>query len=295
MAEIFNLAERIQRLPAELCKALVSYIPKEDATILAADKVRPISVLPLVLRLYVSSRAEFPTSVLNDKLLDQQWGGRPARGVTQPLLLTDILLDLARKDHRGVVYAAQLDVSKFFNNIDPLPLMPILVRAGVPQELVSVLQQLYASMVFINKYHAGLSGPSWRPVRGIPQGDACAVILANMYMRVVLNHAGTASIQDRGQMPAVFAGCHAFLDDVTLISVTKQDLQQKVARLVQEMQSVGLAVNVQNQLGLQLEKVLMKSHSMLMARSYLELILQHSWGLTLGSQLVISTLKAPRD
>ena len=244
LCQLFELCEAQACYPDELKKALVSYIPKDADPAPTPDRVRPISVLPLVMRIYLSLRAEHLTAILDPQMLPQQWGGRPAKGVTQPLIYTDTLVDLATKRLCGPVFLAQLDITKFFNNIDPVPLLPALNRAGVPVHFTRALAELYQGLLYMNKYHSGLIGPAWKPCRGIPQGDPCAVILANWYMRVIIHHANVEHLHTDDPHLQEFPGCHVFLDDVTIADTTAEGLKLKLQRLVRAMRMVGLQVNL---------------------------------------------------
>ena len=244
LAELFTLCEHVGRFPVALTQALVSFIPKEQAKIMDPSKVRPIAVLPLVLRLYLSLRAAHITTMLDRYLLDQQWGGRRSRGVNQPLILTDLLVDLAVKGFTDDVWIGQLDVQKYFNNIDARAVLPSMVKAGVPVELVNLLTSLYTELNYYNKYHSGILGPAWRPCRGIPQHDPCGVVMANWYMMVLVRHANVSTFTDSDQeMWAGACGCHVFLDDVTLVADSHQRLQNKITALADAMQRVGLVIN----------------------------------------------------
>ena len=187
---------------------MVSYVPKDEDPTPSPDRVQPISVLPLIMRIYLSLRAEHLTAILDKQMLPQQWGGRPGKGVTQPLLYADTLVDLATMHHCGPTYIAQLDVCKYFNNIDPEPLLPAIHRDGVPALLTEALAALYKDILYMNKYQSGLVGPAWRPCRGVPQGDPCGVVLANWYMKVIINHANVMNRMTEDPSLAEFPGCH---------------------------------------------------------------------------------------
>ena len=230
LCSLFAACEHERRWPVQLLTGVVTFLPKEEATILPPDKVRPISVLPLVLRLYLSLRAKHLSAMLDQKLLEVQWGGRPMRGVQQPLVLTDVAVDLAKKRLHHPCYLAQIDLQKYFNNVAPEPLLDALQQEGVPLQLVASLKNLYSQMVYVNKYHSGILGPKWRPHRGLPQGDPCAVLLSNWYMRTLILAAGVqqSAARETEEQLQWQRECHVFLDDITLMAASPQELQEKI-------------------------------------------------------------------
>ena len=184
------------------------------------------------------------TQILDQYLLPQQWGGRRQRGVNQPLILTDLMIDLAAKHITEDLWVCQLDVTKYFNNVDAEAVLPSMMKAGIPAELIQLLSSLYTNLSYHNKYHSGILGPAWRPGRGIPQGDPCAVLIANWYMMILIQHARVCDL-DPGDLavPQGEMGSHVFLDDVTLIANSHPQLQRKVTSLAAAMQRVGLTIN----------------------------------------------------
>ena len=57
LTDLYNQCEETASLPDEWTYAIVSYLPKDTKTFVRPEKMRPISVLPLLLRLYLAREA----------------------------------------------------------------------------------------------------------------------------------------------------------------------------------------------------------------------------------------------
>jgi exonuclease III len=179
---IFSRFLQIKRLPSLFKSATITPIFKGKGSRTDPSNYRPISVLPVLSKLFekVIYRKLYH-HVENENLLDsQQHGFRKHRSCATALSLFshDILTHLDSPNiTAGIVF---VDLKKAFDSIRPLRLLQLLRDIGIPPIILLYLCTYFTTRTYKIKLNNFIS-ELYDLVRGCPQGSILAPILFSLF------------------------------------------------------------------------------------------------------------------
>eukprot|EP00971_Amphidinium_carterae_P190682 3784009-Amphidinium_carterae.2 len=152
---------QLPALTGERVFAVFRLIPKGgDASYSGAQppgKLRPISVLPQLARVWSQFRFEDIMEKILPSVLGCQHGGLPrrqARSIAARLLVRmDSATRSRQRGGRGHFCFAQLDLRKYFNCIDVCAVESLWIRLGMPADFARLLTSHYSQMVVRTRFH----------------------------------------------------------------------------------------------------------------------------------------------
>jgi retron-type reverse transcriptase len=208
-------------VPTDWKKANVVAIWKAKGSKSDASNYRPISILPVLARLFERLVALQLTQYCSahDIIPPEQFGFR-AKSSCETALLTALENWMGEVDKGMVVGALLVDLSKAFDTVSH-------------QILIKDLQEIGCDGEAINWFHSYLTGrqqrikqggevTEWKPVsRGVPQGSCLSPLLFNVYVRQLPKATATKTVQ--------------FADDITN-SVADADDHLVVRKLTESFQ-----------------------------------------------------------
>ena len=169
-----------------------------------------------------------------DRLWLTQFGFRSQCGTADALFLARRAIEEAHAQKQGKVILLALDLAKAFDSISPAALTKALIRFGVPNEFVAMIEAIYVNRVFVVK-DAGQQS-MWHEQRfGICQGCPLSPFLFVIVMSVLMADARQA-LEASGHTLSADLAFHDLLyaDDTLLVDVHEATIQQF-------MDCVGLA------------------------------------------------------
>ena len=216
MVVLMDMCVRLEVVPNSWLLAVVTMIPKGGK--FQVQHQRPISVLPLLWRLFGKLLLAGVRERTEHCLHERQCGGRRQHSTTDVLDAVRAQMDNA---HRRAMplWVLQLDLTKAFNSLDVNVALDIAEKAGVCLSTVRMLRYIYGHLSLRHRLPFSRLGSSWRPARGILQGDCLGPILCNLVISV-LTRAVDDGLSD-GQ-------AYAYLDDITLVSTSWREFHTMV-------------------------------------------------------------------
>eukprot|EP00971_Amphidinium_carterae_P274847 5453790-Amphidinium_carterae.1 len=217
MAALMRTAEDHGNLPSEWRLCLMSLIPKGGDSNTGAQppgKLRPISVLPQVARVWSQLRFQDIMEKILPSVLGCQHGGLPRRQARTIAARLLVRMDASARDRhlggKGNFCFAQLDLRKYFNCIDVCAVESLWTRLGMPAAFARLLSSHYSQMVVRTRYHLGFLGKGFCMQRGVPQGDALSVLYSVVFLIPLL-------VKVLDSVPGLdMKQLSVYLDDVTV-------------------------------------------------------------------------------
>ena len=236
MATLFNMMERVQRAPAGFRRALVALIPKVRGPV-TASSTRPISVLPSLARCWSSIRTRHLQGRLIHALSPHQHGGIPLRSAQEPV--ANLLSQVARAELGGDrLYGVQIDFAKFFDSITIPLAMRILMRIGIDEQWASFAGAHYGHVERYFRFTNARLGTAWSPRKGLMQGDALSVALANLCVLPLARHLEHIATQHQ------CVWFSFFVDDLIVTSSTREGLMEAIRAIEAFVTIMHVNVNV---------------------------------------------------
>ena len=227
LLHMFDLVESEGKWPSDLCWAGITLIPKGEG----GDplSLRPITVTPIVYRIWAASRMRHSLS-WQDKWMERgQHGARSKHSTTDAL--TKISLEFERAMlHNTPMFGVAVDLAKAFDNIPVEITFRLFEKLGIDSGLCTALRGMYTQLQRRFKIGAFV-GESFRSTNGILQGCPLSVMLLNALMMVL----------HRVIQPHVMA--ESFVDDLTMLHQDVPELQTALDLLDEFMRATDQEVN----------------------------------------------------
>ena len=232
---IFNRAEDCGRLPYLICQSWTALIGGEGV-VPTATKLRPISTLSCVYKIYMASRlmsirtwldGVFPPCICS--YLTQ----RDARA-NMMQVLKRVEQSQIREDGDDVVIVS-LDASKAFPSVSRLQLASILRHLGMKQSILSVVLSAYEQgWTRLRLRGRTVHRQRHQLLRGIHQGCPMSVI---MFLAIQLPAVWLMEQRGLDVQLVIFA------DDVTVVANTMAEAQRAVTLLEEYYATVDIQLN----------------------------------------------------
>ena len=235
MAQLFNLMEHLQYSPEGLRRALVALIPKREGPVLPSA-TRPISVLPTLARTWSATRSSHLQARMAEFLAPQQHGGIPNRSAQQPV--SELLSLISKTEMEGrTMYGIQVDFAKFFDSASLPFICHLLRRAGLDDQWVHFVEKHYGRITRHFRYTNGRLGQGWRPDKGLLQGDALSVALANVCVSPLAHHLQWLQSVHPGMWSSFF------VDDLIVVADTYEALSEAINAIETFLMIANMQVN----------------------------------------------------
>ena len=214
--------------PAALCWAGITLIPKEHSG--DPMDLRPISVMPVIYRLWASARMRCCLPWQEKWIHASQHGSRARHGVSDAL--ASLMLQFESADVYNLnLIGVTVDYAKAFDSIPIDITFAIMERLGMDPHIMSPLRGMYAALGRRFKLN-GFVGEAFYSTNGILQGCPLSVLLLNALFSVL-----SAAIDEH-------VDTESFVDDITMVAVQPQAMQRALDELSIFNELTAQAVNV---------------------------------------------------
>ena len=236
LTQLYCTCESRQHFPRLFSESVTTNIPKGPGKARPQD-LRPITVFPMLWRVYAKLRAKQLTKLLAPRLSSHQFGAIPGHSVEDVVVNIKMSVDNCYHE-TGEVHGLQIDIQKCFNNLDHDIALYILQKMGLPPSLAQLWQAQYQRHSTRHRYPGATLGTEYSPPRGIAQGDPLAVLMANAQLSLlprVLEHEGE-SLADLQQW--------WYLDDSTLLGSSQDTIRRAFNCLAEAFATQALKISI---------------------------------------------------
>ena len=236
LTQLYCTCENRQHFPRLFAESVTTNIPKGPGKARPQD-LRPITVFPMLWRVYAKLRARQLTKLLASRLSPHQFGAIPGHSVEDVVVNIKMSVDNCHHE-TGEVHGLQIDIQKCFNNLDHDIALYVLQKMGLPPQLAQLWQAQYQRHSTRHRYPGSTLGKEYSPPRGIAQGDPLAVLMANAQLSLlprVLEHEGD-SLADLQQW--------WYLDDSTLLGSSQNTIRHAFDCLVEAFNIQALKISI---------------------------------------------------
>ncbi|GBM24914.1 Retrovirus-related Pol polyprotein from type-2 retrotransposable element R2DM, partial [Araneus ventricosus] len=234
LATSFNVCIHFQKVPDEWRKTTTILIPKSLNNLDSPANWRPIALSNTIYKIFTKVLAgrlqDWSTKF--DVLSHCQKGFTPFDGVLEHNFILQTRLESARA-HKKDLCVAWLDVTNAFGAL-PHPLIyKALHAAGTGDQFVKIIKDIYTDCSTSILTNDSITGPI--PIKsGVKQGCPISGLLFNMSIDHILRRVQGDFTDHR---------ILAFADDLCLIGDSREDLQDMLDVVFEEMSKIGLLLN----------------------------------------------------
>jgi hypothetical protein len=157
-------------MPEVINRTILVLIPKV-ANPDELSNFRPISLCNVIYKLCSKVMANRLRPILNEIVSEEQSAFVPGRLITDNVLIAyECIHYLRNKKGKTGACAIKLDMAKAYDRVEWSYLHAVLVALGFPTSFCNLVMKCVTSVTFLVRVN-GILSPSFRPSRGIRQGD----------------------------------------------------------------------------------------------------------------------------
>ena len=133
---------------------------------------------------------------------------------------------------------------KPFDCVDHNKLWKMLKEMGIPDHLTCLLRSVYAGQEAT--VSTGHGRTDWFQIgKGVRQGCILSPCLFNLHAEYIMRNAGLDKVQSGIKIAGRNINNLKYVDDITLITESKQELKSLLMKVKEEREKVGLKFNIQ--------------------------------------------------
>ena len=142
------------------------------------------------------------------------------------------------------IYFCFIDYAKAFDCVDHKKLWKILKEMGIPNHLICLLRNLYASQEAT--VITGHGRTYWFQIgKGVHQGCILSPCLFNLYAEYIMRNAGLQEAQAGIKIAGRNINHFRYADDTILMAESEEELKSLLMKVKEESEKVGLKLNIQ--------------------------------------------------
>ena len=211
-----------QHIPDEFKISVIAPIPKIAKPEFASD-FRPISLIPVALKLLTSIIAERILKEGNGRLSNAQAGFRTSEEcISQIISLHDAIKML--HNSKSTAHVTFIDIKQAFDSVPHFLLFKSAKDFGIPSVMLNLIQNIYTGSKAKVRMEDGQLTPEFEIKRGVKQGDPLSPILFIIFMDSLVK-----MLQERDLSPTIAGtkiGEFLYADDIALLNSDHCKLSQ---------------------------------------------------------------------
>ena len=180
---------------------------------------------------------------MNCELPDVQAGFRKHRGTRDQIANICWIIEKAREFQKNI-YFCFIDYAKAFDCVDHNKLWTILKETGIPDHLICLLRNLYASQEATVRIRHGTM--DWFKIgKVVCQGCIWSLCLFNLFAEYIMRNAGLDETQAGIKIARRNINNLRYADDTILKAESKEELKSLLMQVKEESEKAGLKLNIQ--------------------------------------------------
>ena len=172
---------------------------------------------------------------VNCELPDDQAGFRKGRGIRDQIAKIRCFIKKGREFQKNI-YFCFIDYAKAFDYVDHDKLWKILKEMGIPDNLTSLLRNLYAGQEATVRTGNGTT--DWFQIgKRVCQGCILSAYLFNFYAEYIMRNAGLEEAQARIKTAGEKINNLRYADDTTLMAESEEKLKSLLMKMKEESET----------------------------------------------------------
>ena len=220
---LFNLIAEYECIPCHFKRGIIVPIPKCGKYLLYQDHYRGITLIPVIAKIYekcILKRVE--SNKIIKEIIDELQGVVKAEcsSLHTAWLLKEVIAGYV--ENGQTVHVGLLDIKKAYDTIWQDGMLYKLFKYGINGKTWRLIRSFYKDFNCQVKF--GTLSELFSALQGIHQGAPCSTLLfvlfENELLRLLKNLRSNANLCD------INVACPSFADDISIVSLTKQDMQK---------------------------------------------------------------------
>ena len=180
---------------------------------------------------------------MNCELPDVQAGFRKGRGTRDQTANICWIMEKAREFQKNISFCF-IDYVKAFDCVDHNKLWKILKEMGIPDHLICLLRNLYASQKATVRTGHGTT--DWFQIgKGVRQGCILSPCLFNLYAEHIMRNAGLDEAKAGIKTAKKNVNNLRYADDTILMAESEEELKSLLMKVKEKSEKAGLKLNIQ--------------------------------------------------
>ena len=168
---------------------------------------------------------------------------RKGKGTRDKIANIHWIIKKAREFQKNI-YFCFIDYNKAFDCVDYNKLWTILQEMGIPDHLIYLLRNLYASQEATVR--TGHVTTDWFQIgKGVSQGCILSPCLFNLYAEYIMRNAGLEEAQAGIKIVRKNINNFRYADETTLMAESEEELKNLLMKVREVSEKVGLKLNIQ--------------------------------------------------
>lgn len=202
------------------CGIVIPLLKDKTGDINSLDNYRGITLIPVVAKLFEGVLLDICSDFLVTD--DLQFGFKANIGCSNAIFALRSTIDYFQ-NHGSSVFAASLDISKAFDNVNHYKLFVALSKTGLPKNCLVLLVNWYGKLCAAVRWKGHLSS-YFHVLSGVRQGSSLSPSLFNIFMNIFIVR--LRALHCGCSIDGHFLGCLLYADDMILLSASVDGLQK---------------------------------------------------------------------
>ena len=192
LAKWFNLIKKEKNWPREWEKGIICPIFKQKGSGDLPDNYRPITLLPVISKIFTKILSFRLIKWLNDnkKNLILQSGFRQKFSTTDSLMVLNFIIQKTLKKKRRKLYTCFVDFRTAFDSVNRQKLITKMTKSGVSADFSKIIECIYKDVKCCIKIENDFITEFFGSSKGVRQGCQLSATLFNMYRADLKSYIG---------------------------------------------------------------------------------------------------------
>jgi len=236
-------------IPQKWKEGLIITIPKKG-DLRECKNWRGISLLNSIMKVLAMIILERISPIVNQHIRNEQAGFRPGRSCTDHINTVRIIIEQSN-EWNSSLYLLFVDFERAFDSVKRNAIWKALCEIGIPRKITQLIQEMYRE-AGNRVLHKGKQSDTYYNTRGVRQGCVLSPLLFLIVLDSVMRKLDIASPNGIQWDPIRKLNDLDYADDICLLTHKHADMQQKLQKLSDLAQEVGLKINIKKTKSLRL-------------------------------------------